>query len=333
MKSIFRILRKIKRLKEPGKLNFLVKRLNIQLRYYLIFNNIFQKFISLEKRIYKLKDPNNGEILISPTHIQMAPMVRDLYYKKKFFKNISKVAEQIDASLIIDIGANIGYYSRACAINNKNLEIISIEPDLGNLAFASMNLRDLKNIYLYHIGLSNKFGRFNVDSPIYSKERIGEMKFDTGLFTAINNEDSLGTRFITFDDFSKFLKINASEIAWIKIDVEGFELSVLEGMTNTLKSTSAIFQVEINANTMNLSNTSINEIIDTMTKNDFKPFIDQDLNVSQYLQDIKIKTIDIFFIKTEIAERIEGIMNLKIFTNENCERWMENYKISEKNIE
>ena len=85
MKSIFRILKKIKGLKEPGKLDFHIKRLNLQIKYYHILNNIFQKFISLEKRIYKVKDPNNGAILISPTHIQMAPMVRDLYYKKKFF--------------------------------------------------------------------------------------------------------------------------------------------------------------------------------------------------------------------------------------------------------
>ena len=154
--------------------------------------NIFQRFKKRKNRIYKFKDQITKKVLISPTLLQSDAGLNlnfnDLY------KNISALIEK--ESIIIDIGGNIGYVSRAFSIFGKNLDVICIEPDIKNLTFASNNLNDLENISLYHIGLSDRVGRFRLDLPNYTKKEKGEKKYNSGLISAVGNETKYGTRFL-----------------------------------------------------------------------------------------------------------------------------------------
>ena len=43
-------------------------------------------------------------------------------------------------------------YARAYSIFGKELEIISIEPDLKNISFLAKNIDDLKNVFIFSYG-------------------------------------------------------------------------------------------------------------------------------------------------------------------------------------
>lgn len=88
----------------------------------------------------------------------------------------------------------------------------------------------------------------------------------TGLFSAVGNKNIKGTRFINGDAFLKFLRIKSEEIGWIKIDLEGFEINLIKGFSQTLITTNALFEIGINKHTMTLCKISLSEIIEFMEK-------------------------------------------------------------------
>lgn len=270
-------------------------------------NNSIQRFKPISKRIYKYLDPRNKKTLIAPTFAQRESMREILVYTNDRFKAIYETLVKMQCKYVIDIGANIGYYSRSYALSGPDIEVIAIEPDLRNLSFAASNLNDLENVFLYHIGLSNKFGRFTLSIPSHNQLRKGEKKAITGNLSALGGENQKGTRFFIGDDFLRFLNISPNEIGWIKIDVEGFELNVIKGFINTLKVTNSIFEIEINAKLMNLSNSKFSDFKNLMNKYSYSAFVN-DVVISNEIE--KSEQFDVFFVKDEFISKIPKSLNI-----------------------
>lgn len=281
--------------------------------------NIFQRLKKRKNRIYKFKDQITKKVLIAPTLLQSDAGLNFLNFND-LYKKISSLIEK--ESIIIDIGGNIGYISRAFSIFGKNFDIICIEPDINNLTFASNNLSDLKNISLYHIGLSDRVGRFRLDLPNYTKKRKGERKYNTGLISAVGNETKYGTRFFKGDNLIKFMEIDIKKISYIKIDVEGFEKKVIEGFQDTLKNCNAICEVEINPRGMSLSGTNLKEIILIMKNLKFIPLIEDKIN-NNYIKNVK--KFDIFFAKEITRERLIKKLKFKELKDIEIKKYMEKF--------
>ena len=147
-------------------------------------HNIFQRLKKRKYRIYQFKDQLTKKRLFAPTLVQSDTGLIILNFDN-LYKKISSILSK--NSIVLDVGGNIGYVSRAFSIFGNNLDIICLEPNIKNLSFASKNLSDLKNVSLFQIGLSNQIGRFDLNLPKYTKKRKGEKKYNTGLITAIGN--------------------------------------------------------------------------------------------------------------------------------------------------
>jgi len=141
-----------------------------------------------------------------------------------------------DGSSFFDIGANIGIHSLSVA-SNQNCQIFSFEP----VEFIRKKLK--RNIEL------NKFDNIKVVPLALSNEKkdiktnYSESSSNQGTFSIIN-EDS-GTNIINCvkgDDY--VTENNIDYISVIKIDVEGFEFSVIEGLENTIKKQKPIIFFE-----------------------------------------------------------------------------------------
>ena len=287
------------------------------------FLNIFEKNIS--KRIYRGKDPFNDLTLFSPTYRQLKIMQNELYINNNFYKSIANLLEKIEGKILFDVGANIGYYSRTIShFCNKEIEIIGIEPDLHNLGFCSMNLRDRENCTLFHGGLSNNFNRYNLSIPDYAKFRKGESKFNSGLLSAVGGASKNGIRFINFDDYRKLMQINFDDIAWIKIDVEGFELNVLKGMEDTLLNSKPIVEIELNPNTMILSNETFNDYLNYFSKFEYVPLKPKDYDLND--SDSKLFGIDLLFVKGHLISLIKDYFDYESFSEKDILNWHKLYK-------
>jgi FkbM family methyltransferase len=123
--------------------------------------------------------------------------------------------------LFIDIGANIGSYT-LLASNEVGAETIAIEPipETYNKLEANIWLNNLENkVKTFNIGLGGEKGVLKFTRAL-----------DTVNHVATENEtDTIDVQTEKFDDI-----INFQKPTLIKIDVEGFETEVLNGMANAL---------------------------------------------------------------------------------------------------
>lgn len=133
----------------------------------------------------------------------------------------------IDAnSVVYDIGGNIGYHTVAFASMAK--EVHSFEPNDRNYLLLEKNTVHLSNVITYHLAASNTEGdAFISDYDTSKPGNYGEcMMADSGQ----------PCKTIRLDD----LDLPLPDV--IKIDVEGHELKVFQGMQNIVsKSRPVIF--------------------------------------------------------------------------------------------
>ena len=148
----------------------------------------------------------------------------------------------------------------------------------------------------------------------------------TGLFSAVGNENDRGTRFFRGDEFLNFLRINPTDVGWMKIDVEGFEMNVIRGFSNTLEKTKAVLEIEINKNTMMLSKFRLSEIFEYMEKYSYSAYVDITVkekfhNKNAYCDD----AFDIYFIKSTIKQYLSVKFNFFEITKKECLEWDKKY--------
>ena len=188
-----------------------------------------------------------------------------------------------------------------------------------NISFASFNLNDKDNTSIFNLGFGSKFSRVKVKPPIYAKFRKGESKYNTGLFTAIGNEHEKGTRIITFDSFIKVMNIDTKKLGWIKIDVEGFELEVLKGMKESLNRIDAPIEIEINPATLNLISLSFQDIINYLSKFDYVPTIQKEVDIEN------VSVLDVIFVKSKLKQyTLEFLSNQELSSLE-TDFWIKKY--------
>ena len=147
----------------------------------------------------------------------------------------------------IDVGVYRGVYSYE--MSKYSEKVHSFEPNPIIFKYINKNLKKfIKNIHLYNFALSNQNKTINLKIPIRnsnSNKEIFEEYYEMGKAT-IHNENN----FENYENFEiQTKKIDelsfGNKISFIKIDVEGHELEVIEGAINTIKRDKPVLLVEI----------------------------------------------------------------------------------------
>lgn len=143
---------------------------------------------------------------------------------------------------IFDVGANIGYLSLHFSnLTGPKGQVFSFEPEMKNFGKLEQNIQinQLSNIKTFKIALSN----INSTLKLYhsSDNNLGSH--------SLMHSDLLSNTFeevpaIRFDDFVKSNDI--SKIDVIKIDVEGAETEVIEGMYDSIIQFKPNLIIELN---------------------------------------------------------------------------------------
>lgn len=155
---------------------------------------------------------------------------------------------------IIDVGANVGAWSAgARAIFNCPIHMIeaqpSLEPHLKSRGFP------------YTITLLGRETRPRVDFHL-SGTGSSVMEEVTGF-----QKERISLPMVRLDD----LKLNLSDPLLLKLDVQGFELEVLAGATETLKRTEVLL-AEVSLLEYNKGQPLMDEVITYLAELDFLPF-------------------------------------------------------------
>jgi len=206
---------------------------------------------SIVKAVLKLL-PSALAIQLGKTHLRIARnlpsgIIADIIYYKRFVVSIDttypveknmvsgiynphviKILESFisPGDVIIDVGANVGAISLvASALASKEGRVIAIEPGPLNVNRLSRTIsrNNVSNVHLVKCGISDKKG-------------VMQWKLDRGNLGNARLVEEDGDEEVNVDTLDNLVNnLNIPIVSFIKIDVEGMELSVFKGAINTLR--------------------------------------------------------------------------------------------------
>lgn len=140
-----------------------------------------------------------------------------------------------DIKIAFDIGANKGIYSSALLKNFPNIKLFLFEPSSHNFNYLKTFFSRNENVNIY----KNAVGNIQGKQALYSNfEGSGLASLTKRELTYLNikfdHEETVQT--IKLDSFLK----NMTHVDFIKIDVEGHELEVLNGIGEHIKKVKCI---------------------------------------------------------------------------------------------
>ncbi|MNU66697.1 2-O-methyltransferase NoeI [compost metagenome] len=182
-----------------------------------------------------------------------------------------------ESEIILDIGANIGQtaFNMLQTQTSKGLNplVYAFEPYPKTFHKLETNIRlnQTVRINAFNIGLSNQKGLLHMAQHSPSNSGGFRMTSDT--------QNGISVPVISLDEFVSEQKI--TRIDFIKIDVEGFELSVLEGAKQVIRQFKPILVFEYSVENIQAQNGNIEEALTGILENNYK------ISTKEGLSDLK----------------------------------------------
>lgn len=180
-----------------------------------------------------------------------------------------KVLAEIGCDFILDVGGNRGQFSLISRLLKPDTPIIAFEPIPTEAEVFCRVTSGFKNIQLHQTALGEQCGEAEIhlsrSADSSSLLPIGEKQ--KSLF---KNTDEVGTLKVPIkrlDDFQSEWE-NYSQIL-LKIDVQGFELSVLKGAVETLKHCAYVY-VECSETELYVGQAIFKDVLAFLEQHSFK---------------------------------------------------------------
>ena len=202
---------------------------NLLVNYPYYFYKIIGNTRYLEKKIHDYKlllDLSDKGISKELMLLETREKEHIIILKKELQKGMA----------VLDIGANIGYYSVMMGkLVGDTGVIYAVEPALSNIQMLNLNvkLNNLeKNVSVYHMGISNISGC----GDFYESEKANWHTFYPKVHSGTATESLVhqvpkSIPVMTIGDFIK----GKRNIDLIRMDVEGFEVEIFEGLASVLQ--------------------------------------------------------------------------------------------------
>lgn len=234
---------------------FFFKIISFPKNFFILKKNQF-----IKKRSIKEYEKNDGLLEInyaghnlkfktfSPTnyfHLKIGSQYEHFFFKK-LFKKIEK------GMIVYDVGGHVGMYTLPFAKSvGSDGKVYSFEPEKKGFDALSKNLilNNINNVKLFPFALSNETSKSNFyirpDKDTHSLFESTHAPSKTG------SQKTLSVSTYTIDDLIE--KKLAVVPDFLKIDTEGAELKILEGLKKNYQKLSYIF-VEIHPDALKLEN-------------------------------------------------------------------------------
>jgi FkbM family methyltransferase len=157
--------------------------------------------------------------------------------------------------VVLDIGAYLGYYTLLAA--RAGARVYAFEPDPVTFSYLTRNARDngvADRVTLLPLAVASRAGR----APFH----LAELPESNSLFASSSSLRTIEVECVSLDDILD----PGLTVDFIKIDVEGAELDVLQGMTRLLDRTRhrLVMVVECNARRQRAAGRSVRELIERL---------------------------------------------------------------------
>ena len=176
------------------------------------------------------------------------PMDKEIFLFQKYenlqIDYLLKTLDFSDFDYFIDIGANSGLYSMIIAKHYSQIKIKSFEPISKAIQKFKINMSQnsfISNVEIFEFGLSNK------NSKLLMKSLKKNNYIQTGGFGVAKKTDfldNLHTEYALFKKGDEIFSFKEKNIIF-KIDAEGHEKEIIEGLNINLNNNNIFLQIEI----------------------------------------------------------------------------------------
>ena len=217
-------------------------------------------------------------------------------------------------SVFLDIGANVGVYTIALADFFKTILAFEPYPTTSKILSLNIEINNVKNVTILNYGLSDK----NYSANLYegSPNNLGASSLKRG-------KNSTKRHVVVLRHAASAIsEVTNSPIGFIKIDVEGHEIEVINGLREVISKQLPIIAFEANDKEHN------QEIMEILTDIGYTKFLALDYKYSAKNLLLRVFLITIFGVKTQLkpVENIDNKNYSLIFAlSQNATKILENF--------
>lgn len=168
--------------------------------------------------------------------------------KTRFKPLIPLIAQHVkEDSVIIDVGANAGYFTKIFASLAPQGRVYSFEPGgyARSILTKVISIRGLKNVTMIPMGLSDTPATNTLHMPVKVKGNLGFGLSHLGDDKTVDPRETL-TEDIQLTTLDAFVAQHAiKRVDLIKIDIEGWELRALKGAEKTIAAHKPVLMLEM----------------------------------------------------------------------------------------
>lgn len=153
---------------------------------------------------------------------------------------LAAVAGGLRRPVFVDVGANVGHHSLFMSAHAETVHAFEPNPDAWPLIEERIALNQISNIELHRCGLGNRDGTV----PLYRSDRANLGA--ASLVSGANGNPLTGHIPVPVRNGDRYFRGHGIEtVDILKIDVEGFEPAVVDGLSMTIERNRPIIMVEV----------------------------------------------------------------------------------------
>lgn len=163
---------------------------------------------------------------------------------------------------VLDIGANIGFYAEILSLQvGSTGQVHCFEPDTTNFNHLKDRCASLKNVSINNKAVADKTQTLK----IYTSKQLN---VDHRTYKPDDYDQEIDIDAVAIDDYL-FSAQGDKKVDFIKMDIQGFEMSAVKGMTKTLQSPQLKMLSEFWPYGMKKAGTSVLEYFQFLKQNNF----------------------------------------------------------------
>jgi FkbM family methyltransferase len=212
-------------------LKTILHNLPIKLANSLVAHLILKSKIKLVDKYYKdvvLRGSNTIKMDLNKFDIGHQYLAFTGVYENDVTEKILKIKNG-NSGLMVDVGANYGYYSLLWASENENNKVICFEASPRNIHALENNIKNnnlTQNVIIEKLAVSDQTCKVNFD--LGPKDQTGW----GGISATNNGETTIEIDAISLDEY---FKDKTEQIKILKIDTEGADYLVIKGAATLIK--------------------------------------------------------------------------------------------------
>lgn len=200
----------------------------------------------------------------------------------------NSVIDQASNSVFLDVGANIGVYTIACALLFKRVESFEPHPVVRQVLALNKAINHFDNVTIHAMGLSDKDGVATLYEGF--SDNMGASSLERGAEANTSYQVELRNA------STAILQVTQEPVAFIKVDVEGHEAKVFQGLSLFLSKQQPVIAFEANDPVHNQA------LMNSLKEYGYKTFLALDYSPSIRWLGLRVLILTILGVKTRLKE-------------------------------